>query len=132
MRQSLAVSFQTTLFCCVHATENCYSLIAISLRKLKSIEKQKPAPSFEVEFLEFDFKFKLEIVEIENDFASNVITLFLKFNRNTIKAILNGYWEENEGFYLQGLSLGIERQGETPTSGFLLKTLWAMFGLSSQ
>jgi len=108
------------------------SLSAVSLRKLKSIEKQKTAPSFEIEFSEFDFNFKLEIIEIQNDFSSNEITLFLKFNRNIIKAVLNGYWKENEGFYLQGLSLGIERQGETPTSGFLLKTLWAMFGLSSK
>lgn len=105
---------------------------AVSLRKLKAIEKQKTAPSFEIEFSEFDFKFKLEIVQIDSDFSSNEITLLLKFNRNIIKAALNGYWKENEGFYLQGLGLGVEGHGETPISGFLLNTLWAMFGLSSK
>jgi len=106
--------------------------LAVSLRRLKSVEKQRILPGFEIEFSEFDFRFKLEIIEIDNDSSSNEVILHLKFNRNVIKAVLSGYWKENEGFYLQGLGLVIDHQGETPTSGFLLKTLWAMFGLSSQ
>lgn len=45
---------------------------------------------------------------------------------------MSGNWKEGEGFYITNFDFRVEKQGETPTSVFLLKTLWAMFGLSSK
>ena len=111
--------------------------IAISFRKTKLIEKEKTPTSFEIKFSEFDSRFKMEIIElkitgIEDISSSNEMILRLKFNQNIIKAVLSGYWKEKEGFYTQGFGLAVEQKGETPASVFLLSTLWAMFGLSSQ
>ncbi len=37
------------------------SLIAVSIRRLKLIEKQKTALSFEIEFLEFNSKYRTKV-----------------------------------------------------------------------
>lgn len=106
--------------------------IAISRRKAKLIEKQKVSPHFEVEFSDFDYKFSFEIIKIEGELPSNEIVLHLRFNDNYIRAILSGNWQDNEGLYVNNFGLGIENQGDTPISAFLLKTLWAMLALSAK
>ena len=106
--------------------------IAISLRKSKAIHKQKISPYFEIDFFDFETKFIFEIIEIKGELPSNEIYLYLKFNDNIIKATLSGHWQDNEGLYINDFGFNVEKQGETPTSGFLIKTLWAMLGLSSK
>jgi hypothetical protein len=103
--------------------------IAISLHK--SIQKQKKSPRFEIEFADFDYKFNLEIIEIEGEFPSNELILYLRFADNVIKVVLSGDWQDDEGLFINNFNFGVEKQGETPTSVFLLKTLWIMFSLSA-
>lgn len=106
--------------------------IAISLRKAKSIQKQQTPPHFEIEFSDFGCKFSFEIVEFEGQLPSNKIALYLKFNDNILKINLSGDWRNNEGLYVNNFGFSVEKQAETPTSAFLLKTFWAMLGLSAK
>jgi hypothetical protein len=106
--------------------------IAISLRQAKSIQNQQTKPLFETEFVDFDSRFNLEIVEIEGELPAKEIALYLKFDENIIKIILSGEWRNNEGLYVNDFGFSVEKQGETPTSAFLLKTLWSMIGLSAK
>ena len=106
--------------------------IAISLRKAKSIQKQQTTPHFEIEFFDFGCKFSFEIVEIEGELPTNEMVLYLRFDKNFIRVILSGDWRDNEGLYVNNFDFGVEKQGETPTSAFLLKTLWVMLGLSAK
>ena len=105
--------------------------IAISLRKAKSIQKQRTLPCCEIEFCDFSSKFIFEIIEIEGDFPSNELALYLKFDENVLKITLSGNWRD-KGLYLTHYGFSVAKQGETPTAVFLLKTLWAMLGLSSK
>jgi hypothetical protein len=106
--------------------------VAISLRKSKSVQKQKVLPRFEIEFFEFNHKFSFEIIEIEGELPSSEIVLYLKFDNNVIRVVLSGKWKDDEGLYINNFGLGIEKTGETPVSAFLLKTLWVMLGLSTK
>lgn len=102
-------------------------------KKLQSLENiQDKSLGFDIEFLDFNSNFTFEIVEIEADLPSTEIFLYLKFNDNILKITLLGDWRDNEGFYLNDFGFSVEKQGETPTSIFLLKTFWAMLGLSSK
>ena len=104
--------------------------IAVSLRKYN--QKKKISTRFEIGFFDFDCSFSLEISEIKSDLPSNKISLYLNFADNLIKITLLGDWQENEKLYVKDYEFSIEKQDETPTSAFLLKTFWAMLGLSSK
>ncbi len=106
--------------------------IAISLRKAKSINKQQILPRCEIEFFDFGSKFIFEIIEIEGEMPSDNIALYLKFNANILKIILSGDWDDNEGLFVKNFGFDVVQQGETPISAFLLKTFWAMLGLSAK
>jgi hypothetical protein len=106
--------------------------VAISLRKSEFIRKQKKFPRFEIEFVDFEHKFSFEIIKIEGDLPSNEIFLYLKFGDNIIRVILSGDWKDDEGLFITDFDFGVEKEVRTPTSVFLLKTLWIMFGLSEK
>lgn len=106
--------------------------IAISLRKAKSIQKQQTLPHCEIEFLDFDSKFIFEIIEIEGELPSNELALYLKYDDNVLKITLLGEWNDNEGLYVNNFGFDVQQQGETSYSAFLLKTFWAMLGLSAK
>lgn len=85
------------------------------------------------EFENFDYKFDLQITDVEWSLESDEIYLYLTLdNLLFIKATLLGRWEgDNEKiFKLQQFNLNLERKLETPLSEFLTSTLWAMLGLS--
>ncbi len=100
--------------------------------KSKLIKKQKVSPRFEIEFPDFDYKFNFEIIDINVKLSASEIVFYLKFDDNIIKAVLSGKRKVGEGLYIDNFGFGVEKQGETPVSAFLLKTLWAMLGLSEQ
>jgi hypothetical protein len=104
--------------------------IAISLRKAKSIRKQRTLPHCEIEFFDFGSKFIFEIIEIEGELPSTELGLYLKFDDNVIKITLSGEWNDDEGLYVKNFGFDVGQQGETPNSVFLLKTFWIMLGLS--
>lgn len=93
---------------------------------------QDESLGFDIEFLDFNFKFTFEIIEIKTDLSSNEIVLYLRFSDNVIKITLLGDWHDNEGLYINNLGFSVEKKGETPTSAFLLNTLWAILGLSTK
>lgn len=106
--------------------------IAISLQKTKSVRKQDILPRFEIQLSDFNCEFSFEIIKIEGELPSEEIILQLGFENNVIKVILSGDWKEKEGLYVNNFDFGVLKQGETPISVFLLKTLWAMLGLSKK
>lgn len=106
--------------------------IAISPSEIRSIGINNPLHSFEIEFPDFDSRFSFHIIEVEGELSSNEIILHSRFNDNFVKMTLSGEWPEDDGLYLNNISLAIEREGETPLAVFLLKSLWAMFGLGSK
>lgn len=106
--------------------------VAISFQRTKSFREQKTPPQCEIKFLDFDSKFTFNIVEIENELPDNQLSLYLGFDDNIFKVNLSGEWRDNEGLFVNNYSFDVIRQGETPKSVFLLKTFWAMLGLSAK
>ncbi len=106
--------------------------IAISLKQASLVRSKKNHPRFEITFSDFEHKFNFEILEIKGELDTNIIYLFLRFEDNVIKATLSGTDKNDEGLIINNYGFTVEKQGETPLSVFLLKTLWAILGLSSK
>lgn len=104
----------------------------ISPTKAKSIENQKISSQFEIEFPEFQYKFRLKIIRIEGELSANEIVFYLKLDENIIKLVLSGDRVKNKGLNINNLGFGDGIQGQTPISIFLLKSFWAMLSLSEE
>jgi hypothetical protein len=106
--------------------------IVISLQNTDFVSSKKNHPRFEIAFSDFEHKFSFEIIKIDNDSNSNEIYLLLKSEDNVIKVTLSGTDKNGEGLIIDNYGFTVEKEGETPLSVFLLKTLLAILGLSSK
>lgn len=106
--------------------------ITFSHQNTKALNKRKSFPRFILRFFDFNFEFDLEIININDDFPKDKIILTVKFEENIIAVSLLGKRKKNAGFYINDFDFRVIKQGESPTSVFLLKSLWAAMVLSKK
>lgn len=92
---------------------------------------QKSEKQFvEIEFPDFDYKFRLKIVKQNNDSKKIEQTLELTKDVYVNLQLFGELSRKPERFYINDVSLGLEMKNQRPISNFIATSFLAMLGLS--
>lgn len=98
--------------------------------KLQKLNSRRLSEYLEIYFIDFNYRFRFEMISVDYITEIQKIELELKFDNNTLTANLVGNPDEKDVFYFQHFEIQEKEIDKTALSSFLISTLWSMFGLS--